>query len=623
MRPEYLDLIERRLAIPPSEGPDKVTTLAEAVRRFTAPGMTIHLGAAHGRPAALLRELARQWWGRRPGWTVASTGFGSPGTALVLGGLVERLITTFVGEGYPYPAPQPLVGRAVLEGQLAIQNWSMLTLPLRLIAGALGVPFLPTRSLLGSSMEDDNTRDGDFLTIDSPFGRAPASPAQSVLGEVSEGAVAPAGRAREVAPSDLKIGLVRALRPDLALFHGWAADRAGNVLAAAPLNENFYAAMAARRGAIVSVERIVPTDFIRRHAALVRLPGQYVAAVVEAPLGAHPGGMYGLGIPDLEGYAEDLEFILALRRAFRRRETAEAWIDEWMLDVPDQATYVARLGYPRVMEVKGRAHTDAWRAELDMLADRLGPDERFTPSEMMVAAAARLLAEKVRDRGYRTFLAGVGNSNLAAWLAIYDLKAAGVDVELMAETGMVGYLPRPAEPFVFSFRNFPSSKMLTDIFHVMGIFMGGSENRCLGSLAAGQIDKHGNINSTIIPGATYITGSGGANDIASAAREVLVTLTQTRARFVEKVPYITAPGHRVTTVVSDLGVYAKPEGADELVLTGVYAETPEVEAVRRAREACGWDLKVAPPLRRLDPPSPEELRLMRLFDPRRYFLGEA
>jgi acyl CoA:acetate/3-ketoacid CoA transferase alpha subunit len=510
----------------------------------------------------------------------------------VLGGLVDRLITTFIGEGYPYPTPQALIGRAVLEGRLAVQNWSMLTIPLRLIAGAMGVPFLPTRSLLGSSMEEDNARDGDFLATDDPFN------------------------------GGTRVGFVRALKPDIALFHAWAADRAGNVLTAAPLHENFYAAMAARKGALVSVEKIVPTDLIRRHAPLVRLPAQYVAAVVEAPLGAHPAGMYGLGVPELEGYAEDLDFILELRRAFRQHETAEAWIKEWMLDIADQAAYVARLGYRRLMEVKGRAHTDAWVSELEMLQDNLGPDDRLNPVEMMVVAAGRLLAEKVRQRGYRTFLAGVGNSNLAAWLAAYELKAAGHDVELMAETGMVGYLPRPAEPFVFSFRNFPSSKMLTDIFHVMGIFMGGSENRCLGSLAAGQVDKHGNINSTLIPGSQYITGSGGANDIASSAREVVVTLNQSRRRFVDKVPYITAPGWRVRTVVSDLGVYEKPEENDELVLTGVYATRPQAEAVQAAREACGWQLRVAPALRRFEVPTADELRLVRLFDPRRYFLGD-
>ncbi len=594
LRPEYADLIQRRLAIPLSEGPDKVTTLEQAVRRYVAAGQTIYLGAAHGRPGALARELVRQWWGRRPGWTLATTGFGSPWTAFVVGGMVERLITTFIGEGYPYPTPQPLVGQAVLEGRLAVQNWSMLTIPLRLIAGAMGVPFLPTRSLLGSTMEEDNARDGDLLAVDDPFASDKAA----------------------------RVGLVRALKPDIGLFHAWAADRAGNVLAAAPLNENFYAAMAARQGAIVSVEKIVPTDFIRRHAALVRLPGQYVRAVVEAPFGAHPAGMHALGIPELEGYAEDLDFILDLRRAFRAQETAEAWISQWMLAIPDQATYVARLGDQRLMEVKGRAHTDAWVSELEMLQAGLGPDDRPNAAEMMVVAAARLLAGKVRARGYRAFLAGVGNSNLAAWLATYELKAAGVDIELMAETGMVGYLPRPAEPFVFSFRNFPSSKMLTDIFHVMGIFMGGGENRCLGSLAGGQVDKHGNINSTIIPGALYITGSGGANDIASSAREVVVTLAQTARRFVDKVPYITAPGHRVSAVVSDLGVYEKAGEPGELVLTAVFPGRPEADAVRAAREACGWDLRVAPALRRLDPPTADEVRLVRCFDPRRYFLGE-
>ena len=593
MNPAYADVIARRLAVPAVEGPDKVMSLAEAIRRFTAPAQTMYLGSAHGRPNALVRELVRQWWGRRPEWTLALTGLGSPWTALAIGGLVRRLITTFVGEGYPFPVPQALVGPELLAGRIGVQNWTMLTLPLRLLAGALGVPFLPTRSLLGSSMEEHNARDGDFLPLDDPF--------------------AAGGR----------VGLVRALTPDLALFHAWAADRAGNVLAGVPLNDNFYGAMAARGGAIVSVERIVSTDFIRRHAPLVRLPGQYVAAVVEAPYGSHPGGMYGMNIPELESYAEDPEFILEIRRAFRRRDTAEAWIREWMLEIPDQDAYVAKLGYRRLMEIKGRADQDVWKAEVEMVGEAIGPEDRITPSERMVVAAARLLSEKVRAQGYRTYLAGVGNSNLAAWLSGYEMKAAGVDVEIMAETGMIGYLPRPAEPFVFSFRNFPSCKMLTDIIHTLGIFMGGGENRCLGSLAAGQIDKHGNLNSTLIPGSQYITGSGGANDIAASAREVVVTLAQSTARFVDKVPYVTAPGARVSTVVSDLGVFARREPHGELVLTGVLGEGPEAPLVDAARARCGWELAVAPSLRRFEPPTSDELRIIRLLDPRRYFLGPA
>src|SRR5689334_22035466 len=196
----YADVIARRLDVPLVEGPDKVLPLAEALRRSIAPGQTIYIGAAHGRPNALVRELVRQWWGTRPEWTLALTGFGSPWTALAIGGLVRRLITTFVGEGYPFPVPQALVGPDILAGRMAVQNWSMLTLPLRVLAGAMGVPFLPTRSLLGSSMEEDNARAGDLIAADDPFG--------------AEGRVA----------------YVRALVPDVALLHAWAADRAGNVI---------------------------------------------------------------------------------------------------------------------------------------------------------------------------------------------------------------------------------------------------------------------------------------------------------------------------------------------------------------------------------------------------------
>ena len=139
MRPEYAELLRSRLAIPPTEGPDKTATLEDAVRRLVEPGQTLWVGAAHGRPAALVRELVRQWWGRRPDWTLALTGFGSPMTALVLGGLVRRLVTTFVGEGYPFPVPQALVGPAILSGAVSVQNWSMLTMPLRALARTSGL----------------------------------------------------------------------------------------------------------------------------------------------------------------------------------------------------------------------------------------------------------------------------------------------------------------------------------------------------------------------------------------------------------------------------------------------------------------------------------------------------
>lgn len=590
MTPDLVSAIEARLAVPPVEGPDKVLPLDELVRRHVRPRMTLHLSTAHVRSYAPAYELMRQFWGRAPGFTIAAIGLTGPWTGLVHGGLARRVVTTFCGENYPSPAPSPLVDAAWRAGGVEIQNWSILTLPLRLLAGAMGLPFLPTRSLLGSTMEEAN-RD-DLVVSDDPFG--------------AEGRVA----------------LVRALVPDVSLVHGLAADRAGNTLLAGPIGEGVFGALAAREGALVTVERIVPTEVIRRHAGLVRLPGAYVRAVAEAPLGGHPSGVAS-PLPEVPGYGEDYEFARVQREAFRAPETAEAWLREWVLGCPTPAEYARRLGPARIEALRRGAEPEAWRAELRALAPTIPTTAANSAEEMLAVAASRRVAARVRAGGFTTLLAGIGVSNLAAWLAADTLRAEGVAVELMAEIGMFGYLPRAADPFIFATRNFPTAKSLSDVFTVMGQFMGGRWNRCLGVLGAGQVDRGGNVNSTLIPGRRYLTGSGGANDVCSAAAEVLVAAAQDRRRFVEKVPYVTGPGRAVRTVVSHLGVFEKPEAHGDLVLTRYLptaGPTPEA-AVAAIRAACGWEVRVAPELAAEPPPKPEELALLRAFDPRRQFLG--
>src|SRR4029078_176490 len=110
--PFYQATIQQRLALPLHEGSDKTTTLAEALRRHVPAGATVYLGAAHGRPNPARRELVRQWWGKTPGFTLATVGLGSPWTALVHGGLVRRVLTKFMGEGYSCTQTQALVSSA-------------------------------------------------------------------------------------------------------------------------------------------------------------------------------------------------------------------------------------------------------------------------------------------------------------------------------------------------------------------------------------------------------------------------------------------------------------------------------------------------------------------------------
>jgi acyl CoA:acetate/3-ketoacid CoA transferase beta subunit len=156
--------------------------------------------------------------------------------------------------------------------------------------------------------------------------------------------------------------------------------------------------------------------------------------------------------------------------------------------------------------------------------------------------------------------------------------------------------------------------------------MGGARNRCLGSLGAGQIDRLGNINSTQDPErGLFMVGSGGANDIASSAQEVLVTALQKKDSFVAKVPYITSPGKKVKTLVSNLGVFEKLEDQEEFFLTGLFPDPQgrgEEDVVRHIKDQCGWELQVAKELRWIDPPDMNELRLLRIFDPRRLYLGK-
>lgn len=567
----------------------KVMSIREAVETLVRPEMHLHVAHAYMRPNAVLHEICRRFWGKNPSFTISSLGFVANMVLLVRGGLTRRIITAFCGDSYPFPGPNRVYQEAYRDGRLEIENWTVLTLPQRLLAGALGVEWMPTHSLVGSSMEEENRE--NFTVVKTADGG--------------------------------KVGMVRALRPDLTLLHAWAADAAGNVLLAPPYAENVHAAFASREGVLVSVERVVPASFLRRYSHFVKIPGYLVRAVCPAPMGVHPSGASNVGIRDFEPYAEDEEFMLHLREACKGDESLDRWIEEWVLGVEDHDRYLEKLGYEKIWFLKGRAASDSWESEMASLVRVVETGVDFTGTELMVVEASRLLKRAIEEHGHRAILAGIGASNLAAWKAWYDLRREGKPVELMAEVGFYGYTPRPADPFIFNFRNIPTCTMLTDILTVLGSMTGSDSNKAVGALGAGQIDRMGNINSTKIPEMNlFLVGSGGACDVALGAREVLVTVEQDKLRTPEKVSYITAPGRRVSTLVTTMGVFEK--GEDGFVLTAVFPGLGKDarEAVERIRANCGWELRTAPSIRLVRPPSRDELYDVRIFDPRRYFLGK-
>jgi len=146
-----------------------------------------------------------------------------------------------------------------------------------------------------------------------------------------------------------------------------------------------------------------------------------------------------------------------------------------------------------------------------------------------------------------------------------------------------------------------------------GVFVGGRQNRCLSLLGAGQIDRYGNINSTVTSDGQFLVGSGGAND-AMNAREVILALDHSRDRLVETLPYITGRGHAVTTVVSSKGVLRKQGTCGEFYLMACFPDRESGsldERVKEAQDQCGWPLKRAVPVEEVAAPDQEELDLLR------------
>lgn len=580
----------QQFGLAPDHGRSKVMPLADAIRNLVSPGMKLHLCWSSARPNAAVLELVRQFAGKNPGFSLSSVGFANMQAAMVASGIVRHLVTAYAGESYPAGGVNHAFQRAIDGGSITIENWSQWTFVQRLMAGALGLPFLPTSSLAGSDMARSN-RGAGYAEVSDPFGGK------------SVGAVAP-------------------LVPDVAFVQGLAADAFGNVIMSPPYGESHWGALAARNGVIACVERIVPTDVIRTASTLVRIPGHAVKAVCATPFGSHPYGAFSPAGFDIPSYVEDADFIAKTARACRNDDAMQAWLHEWVFSLKDHAAYLAKLGMERLADLTERANPAIWRQELAVRP--VTEVEGYTTDEAMVVTSARRIVARVKDEGFETVLAGIGVANLASWLAENLLTAASKDVALMSEIGIYGFAPRPGEPFVFSCRNIATARQLSDVSLTLGTLVSGAHNRCLGAMGAALVDRFGNVGSTYGQDGRFIVGSGGANDIASAASEVLITVNHSRRRLVEEVKYITSPGDRVRTVVTSQAILTRKSVAEPLQLSAVIApEGLSIEdAVSAARADCGWELEVADHVEREPSPSAHELALVRAFDPERVFLGK-
>ena len=286
-------------------GRSKVMSLEEAVGRFVSDGDTVYAGYLCV-PFALTHEIIRQ---RKRGLEVVGASAVFPASELILAGCCSRVRT-----GYLQAAMQsPQVAEMMARGELEYEDYSNQAIAMMLMAGALGIPFIPTRSFLGTGYlaAENQTHPGSipdhmkWAEMESPFD------AQKVV-------------------------LLPAIRPDVAIMHEQRADADGNVQTWGHQGDARWG-LAASRKVIVTVEELVPSEVVRSDPNRTIIPGMRVSAVVHCPFGAHPSGLAGY-------YDFDYLFLGAvLSPALVSREGFAGFRSEWIDSLPNQAAYMRQV----------------------------------------------------------------------------------------------------------------------------------------------------------------------------------------------------------------------------------------------------------------------------------------
>ncbi len=554
------------------------TSLEAAIRGQVRPGDAVHVMLGHSRWTAGARELARQFWGQEPGFTLIMSSLGALGALFFRGGLVDKVVTTYSGNSFPTYAPNPIFRSAYESGEVEVEHWSILTLAQRMEAAARGLPAAVTGSLVGSAMA---ANDG-FAEIDSPFGR---------------------------------LGVLEPLAPDIALVHSPAADTSGNLYLSEPLLEGVWGALGARRGVVATVDRVIDDAQAFGLGHRVKIPAHRVLAIVEARFGAHPGGSYAPGLP-VESYGEDIAFWSSAAAA-AKDNTFDQFATKWVLEPTTHDAYLALLGDDHLRWLEGRSDPASWKEDADATA--VPDDPVFTQWEHAAALGAREVERVVAEVGADAVLAGAGVANLAAWVAVGRARARGSRVTLTAELGLFGYEPTPADPYIFNHRVFPGTPQLSDAQTVLGMVIGGPGTKTVGCLGAAEVDRHGCLNSTELAGGRFLVGSGGANDVASRATACVVVTLARPERLPEEVAYVTSPGHRVVSVVTNLGILRRRDGV--LRVAAVPAGDSSVaERVQALIGACGYLPDSERDVEELASVRMEEVSALREFDRQRLFL---
>jgi glutaconate CoA-transferase subunit B len=231
--------------------------------------------------------------------------------------------------------------------------------------------------------------------------------------------------------------------------------------------------------------------------------------------------------------------------------------------------------------------------------------DSYTADEMMAVAAARRL------RAGTVCFVGIGLPSLAANLA---RATHAPNCVLIYESGAIGAKPSHLPLSIGDGELAETADAVVSVPEIFSYWLQGGWID-VGFLGAAQIDRHGNLNSTVIGDyerpKVRLPGAGGAPEIAVSCRETYVMLRQTPRTFVERLDFRTTRGAGVKCVVTDLGVLEPDPDTGELVMTELYADVTADDA----QAATSWKLRLAADLRPVQPPTTDELEALRALTP--------
>jgi glutaconate CoA-transferase subunit A len=244
----------------------KVMSMQEAVSKYVKSGSTLFIGGMqHGEPSAAVHEIARQKIDHLSLVCCLVVSI----NVLIGEGRVDKISTAYIAQDIKRSYT---LSRAQALGRLPLfEEYSHFGIAQALLAGQMGVSFLPIRSQVGSDMPKYNP---NIQLIDDPF-------------------------------SGGKIGAVKAIVPDVGILHVQRCDSEGNAQKWGSLGVDIEGINASRT-VIITTEKIVPAEVIRRDPNRTIIPGYRVSAVVEQPWGAHPMHLSGFYAGDMLGFLGEL-----------------------------------------------------------------------------------------------------------------------------------------------------------------------------------------------------------------------------------------------------------------------------------------------------------------------------